>query len=718
MNLPKFERVALVAMMAMAGLSGCGDAPAPTQSTAPPASSAAPARINPLLNASSLQYQAPDFSAITDADYAPAFAEGMRVHAAEVRAIADSIDPPTFDNTLIALERSGALLTRVSKVFFNLTESNTNPAIQALQAELAPQLSAHQDSMLLDAKLFARIQAVHAGRAEVDAESQRLAQRYLDLFVRAGAELKPDAQARIRDINARLATLQTQFQNNLLKATTYDALVVTDRAELAGLDDAQVAQAAELARSRGLNGQWLLALTNTTRQPLLSALDNRAVRERLWKASAQRGMNSGETDNRPIAIELATLRGEKARLLKFPDWASYVLADQMAKTPQAVVTMLEGIVPQVRKNALAELSEIQKAIDADKGGFSAAPWDWEYYAERVRRARYDLDEAQVKPYFEFERVLNDGLFFTMNQTYGITLKARPDLPVYHPDVRAYEVFDSAGSSVGLFYGDWFAREGKRGGAWMDAFVDQSKLLEQKPVVVNVMNIGKAPNGKTLLSFDEVTTMFHEFGHALHGLFSDVTYPLLSGTNVPRDFVEFPSQFEEDWALDPKVLNNYAKHAETGEPIPAELLAKIRAAHGFNQGFDTMEYIAASLLDLRWHQLKADEVVIDADAFEARALKDAGVDLPQIPPRYRTGIFAHVFPGGYSAGYYAYLWSEVLAADAFAYTQSQGGLSRANGDAFRAAILSRGGTADPMALYVGFRGAEPSTDAFLKRRGLK
>ena len=707
-----------VAVSSAVFMGGCGKAPE-TGAEVPKAApvSQAASEENPFLAASVLQYQAPDFSKIKSEHFAPALTEGMRQHALEIVAIAESAEPANFENTMVAMERAGALLTRVSKVFFNLTESTTNDTIQALQADVAPKLAAHQDDILLNGRLFARVEAVYAERETLDPESKRLVERYFDQFVRAGAKLDAAAQARIRETNARQSTLVTQFQNNLLKAGKDDAVVVTDRAELAGISDADLASAAELAKSRGMDGKWVIGLTNTTRQPILSSLENRGLRQRVWESSANRGLKTGDTDSRAIVIELATLRAERAKLLGYDSWAAYVLADQMAKTPEAVSKLLVDMVPKVRQNAQGELAEIQKLIDAEKGGFKAQAWDWEFYAERVRQAKYQMDEAQIRPYFEFERVLKDGVFFTMKELYGITLTERLDLPVYAPDVRAFEVFDADGTSVGLFYADYFARESKRGGAWMDSFVDQTELLAQKPVVVNVLNINKAPSGPTLLSFDDVTTMFHEFGHGVHGLFSKVKYPQLSGTNVPRDFVEFPSQFEEDWAQNPRVIANYAKHYETGEAIAPELLAKVIKSRGFNQGFDTMEYIAAALLDLEWHSLKAGAQPTSVEAFEAAALKKYGVDMPTIPPRYRSTIFAHVFSGGYSAGYYAYMWSEVLAADAFAYMGTQGGLTRENGDKFRAAILSKGATQDPMGLYVDYRGAEPTGAALLARRGL-
>lgn len=705
-------RLVLIAAAALA-VGACTQPHAPPE---PMADTPTPA-ANPFDTPSTLPYEAPDFAAIRDAHFAPALARGIAEHLAEVRAIAADPAPPDFENTIVALERSGRMLQRVAKVFFNLTESNTNDTLQAVQAEFAPKLAAHQDDILLDPALYARVAAVHAERATLDPEARRLVERWHENFVRAGALLPPADQARIRQLNEEQSTLVTRFQENLLRATNEGAVVVDDPARLAGLSEAQLSAAAEAARSRGLEGKWLLALQNTTRQPITASLADRELRRQVWTASAQRGMG-GPADNRAIVTRLAALRAERARLLGYADHAGYALADQMAKTPEAVLAMLTELVPKVVANARAEAADLQQLIDAEGGGFALAPWDWEYYAEKLRAARHALDDAAIKPYFELERVLVDGVFFAMERQYGIRFRERRDLPVYHPDVRVYEVLEADGSPLGLFYADYYARDAKRGGAWMDTFVDQSELLGTRPVVVNVLNVAKPAAGQpTLLSFDEVTTLFHEMGHAVHGLFSAVRYPLLSGTNVPRDFVEFPSQFQEDWALDPVVLANYARHWQSGEPIPAELIAKIRAARGFNQGFDTLEYLGAALLDLAWHQLKPGETVADVQAFEDAVRARHGIDLAPVLPRYRSTYFAHVFPGGYSAGYYAYLWSEVLAADAFAWMGTQGGLTRANGQRFREAILARGGTEEAMPMYVAWRGAEPGTEAFLARRGI-
>jgi len=687
---------------------------------AAPADAAAINAGNPFFQPSALQDQAPDFTQIKDEHFAPAFEEGMKQHTAEIRAIADNTEPATFENTIVAMEKSGATLMRVASVFFSLASSNTNETIQAVQSDMAPKLAAHEDSIYLDPALFARVKSLYDTRNTLglDAESARLLERSYQAFVRAGAQLDDAGKARLREINGRESSLTTEFSNKLLAATNANAVVVDSVDQLKGFSEGDIAAAAEAAKARKLDGKWVITLQNTTRQPALVSLQDRALRERVWRASAERGAQA-ENDTRPIVLELAKIRAEKAALLGYPTWAAYVLDDQMAKTPEAAYKILTDLVPKVVANAQAEEADIAKLMAADGVAGPVQPWDWEYYAEKVRAERYALDNAQVKPYFELERVFNDGMVFAMGQLFGITLKARPDLPVYHPDVKAYEVFDADGTSVGLFYADYYARESKRGGAWMNAFVSQSELLNQKPVVVNVMNIAKPADGQpTLLSFDEVSTLFHEFGHALHGLFSKAKYPSLSGTAVSRDFVEFPSQFQEDWALDPKVLANYAKHYETGEPIPAELMEKVLAARGFNQGFDSLEYVASALLDLDWHTLTADQIPTDVEAFEKAALERHGVAMNAIPPRYKSTYFAHTFAGGYSAGYYAYLWAEVLAADAFAVMGERGGLTRENGEAFRKEILSVGNTRDTMESYRAYAGRDPQVDGLLKRRGLQ
>ncbi|OFI33477.1 M3 family metallopeptidase [Alteromonas lipolytica] len=677
-------------------------------------------QTNPLLTPSPLTYGAPNFDLIQDAHFMPAFEQGMAEQAAEIAAIANNPEPATFENTMIALETSGELLTRASRVFFNLVGTDSTPERREMQKALAPKLAAHRDNINLNSALFARIESLYNQRdsLNLDAESLRLLEQTYSGFVRAGATLNDADKDKIRKINEEHSSLTTQFSQNLLAETANIAVVVDDVAELAGLSDRQIKSLADAATAADHEGKYLISITNTTRQPILASLENRELRQRVWEASAYRAQ-SGEFDNTKIITRLAELRAQKAALLGFDNWASYGLDTQMAGTPKAVFDMLGSMVPAVVENVKKEAADIQQLIDADGKDFNVEPWDWAYYAEKVRQARYDLDESEVKEYFEFNRVLQDGVFFTMNRLFGIRFEPRPDLPVYHPDVKAYELFDVDGKSLAIFYADYFARKGKRGGAWMSSFVGQSKLLKQKPVVVNVMNIPKAPEGEpTLVSYDYVTTMFHELGHGLHGMFSDVTYPSLAGTSVSRDFVEFPSTFQEDWAAYPEVIANYAKHYQTGEPIPPELLDKVIRSRTFNMGFDTLEYMAAALLDMEWHTLSADEVPSDINAFEKAALAKHGADISYVPPRYKSAFFAHSMGGGYSAGYYAYMWSEILAADAFAYVQDTGGLTLENGMKYRKHILSVGNSRPPMESYKAFRGKEPTTDALLIRRGLK
>ncbi|MBY6210824.1 M3 family metallopeptidase [Microbulbifer agarilyticus] len=674
---------------------------------------------NPLLAASELQYQAPDFSRIKDEHFEPAFEQGMAEHLQEIEAIAKSSEPVTFNNTIVVMEEAGALLTRVSRVFFNLVGTDSNEARRALQSKMAPRLAAHSDSIYLNADLFARVESLYNQRValEMDPESERLLEVYYDNFVKAGAKLSAEQKDTLRALNEEHSTLTTQFSQNLLKLSKAIAVVVDDKAELEGLSDAQIKSAAAAAKAAGHEDKYLISITNTTRQPVLTSLKNRELRQRIWEASANRG-TSGELDNQPLVQRLVQIRAQKAGLLGYDNWAEYQLVNTMAEKPESVMNMLNSMVPAVVSNTKAEQAAIQAMIEKEGGDFDVQPWDWAYYAEKVRQAKYDLNENEVREYFEFNRVLHDGLFYTMNRLYGIRFEARPDLPVYHPDVQAFELFDHDGKSLAIFYADYFAREGKRGGAWMSAFVGQSGLLEQKPVVVNVMNIPKGPEGEpTLVSFDHVTTMFHELGHGIHGMFSDVRYPTLAGTSVSRDFVEFPSTFEEDWAATPEVLENYAFHYKTGERIPDELLAKVLKAKNFNMGFDTLEYMSAALLDMEWHSLPADSELQDVAKFEAKALEKHGVDLPAVPPRYKSTYFAHSIGGGYSAGYYAYMWSEILAADAFAYVKERGGLTRKNGDWYRKNILEVGNSRPPMESYKKFRGQEPTTDALLIRRGL-
>jgi peptidyl-dipeptidase Dcp len=682
---------------------------------------AAESAENPFFAPSPLPFNYPQFDRIRDEHFAPAFEAGMAQQLAEVRAIADNPEPPTFENTLVALEKSGQVLERAQIVFFALVAADTNDTRNRLRGEYAPRFAAHNDAILLDGKLFARIEALYQKRHELglDAEAVRLVERRYSDLVRAGAKLSAADKERLKAINAELASLSSQFSQNVLDEVNASAVVVEDVRELDGLTTAQVEAAAAEAKSRGLDGKYVLTLLNTTGQPVNSQLTSRALRRRVHEASVARGSRGGPYDNRAIVARTMKLRAERAALLGYPDYASYGLEDQTARTPAAVNDMLRRLAPAAVANARREAAELQALIDREGGGFSLAAWDWDFYSEKVRREKFAFDESQLKPYLELTNVLEKGVFHAANRLYGLTFRRRHDLPVYHPDVWVYEVFDADGKPLALFIADMYARSSKRGGAWMNDYVPQSRLLGLKPVVANHLNIPKPPPGEpTLLTWDEVTTAFHEFGHALHGMFSDVEYPYFSGTNVPRDFVEFPSQVNEMWADWPEVLRNYAVHYRTGEPMPQELLEKVVAAQKFNQGHATTEYLAAALLDQRWHQLAADAVP-DADGvleFEARALKEEGVDFAPVPPRYRTTYFSHIM-GGYQAGYYAYIWAEVLDADTQRWFEENGGLTRANGERFRQKLLSRGGSVDAMTLFRDFAGREPRIEPLLEKRGL-
>ena len=678
-------------------------------------------RSNPFLTASPLQYQAPPFDQIRDADYQPAIEEGIKQNLAEIDQIARQDSVPTFANTIEAMERSGQLLTRVAKVFFGIVQANTDDTLQQVQEEEAPRLAAFRDSIYLDPRLFRRIKTLYdqRGQAGVDPEQKFLIGKYYRDFVHAGALLADSDKARLRALNKEESSLTTDFQNQLLAATNNAAVVVEREAELLGSSDEDKAAAAEAAKERKLAGKWVLALRNTTQQPSLAFLRDRSLRERLLTASLTRASRGDSNDTRGLIQRLAELRAEKARLLGYPTYAAYGLYDQMARTPEHALKLMTDMVPAATAKARGEAAKMQELIDGQKGGFRLAPWDWQFYAEQVRQAEYALDEATIKPYFELDRVLHDGVFFAANRLYGLRFTERKDLPGYHPDVRVFEVFDADSSSIGLWYADYFARPSKSGGAWEDAFVDQNDLLGSHPVVYNVANFTKPAAGQpALLSFDDVSTMFHEFGHALHALLSKVRYPTLAGTNVPRDFVEFPSQFNEHWALEPTVFANYAKHHQTGQVMPADLVEKIKRSATFNQGYATTEYLAAALLDMAWHTLPAGAPKQPVDSFETRALARFQVDLPEVPPRYRTPYFAHIWGGGYSAGYYAYLWSEVLDHDAYYWFREHGGMTRANGQKFREMILSRGGMEDPAAMYRAFRGRDPKVEPLLEQRGLK
>jgi peptidyl-dipeptidase Dcp len=679
----------------------------------------AAAAANPFFTESPLPFHAPPFDKIKDSDYAPAIEEGMKNQLAEIDVIANNPAAPTFANTLEAMERSGALLTRVTKVFFNLTTANTSDTLQKIKADEVPKLAAHSDTIFLNAKLFARVKALYDSRdsLKLDPESHYLVERYFKAFVRAGALLSEADKETLRGLNQEEAKLTTKFEDDVLAETNNGAVVIDNKADLEGLSENDIAAAAERAKELKLEGKWVIALQNTTQQPALTFLKNRAVRERLFQASVSRGNHGGENDTRAIVARLAQLRPQRAKLLGYPDHATFTLDDQMAKTPQAAEQLLTGIVPAATAKIRNDAARMQKLIDGEKGGFTLGPADWEYYAEKVRKAEYDLDDSQIKPYFELEHVLHDGVFFAANKLYGITFKERKDLPVYQPDVRVFEVFDANGKSLALFYADYFQRSNKDGGAWQDSFVDQSGLLGAQPVVINVTNFTKPPAGQpALLSFDDVTTMFHEFGHALHAMFSNIRYPMLGG--VSRDFVEFPSQFNEHWALDPTVFANYAKHYQSGKPMPQALVDKIKRSRTFNQGYAVTEYVSAALLDMAWHSLPADAPLQDVNAFETSSLKRFQVDLPQVPPRYHTTYFSHIWDGGYSAGYYAYLWSEVLDDDAFYWFKEHGGLTRANGQRFRDLVLSKGGTQDVATTFRNFRGRDPIVEPLLEERGLK
>jgi len=676
---------------------------------------------NPLFEASSLPLEAPDFNTIEEEHFMPAFEKGMDEQLNEIEQIASNQDEPTFDNTILEMEKSGILLSRVSRIFYNLTSANTNDKIQQIQSEMAPKLAAHSDDILLNNDLFKRVETIYENRtaSDLDDASMKLLEDTYRDFVRAGARLSSEEQQRMRQINERMSELTTKFQENLLTMNRERAILVDSEEELAGLSTDRIAAAKEAAESRGHEGKYILSITNTTRVPVLSSLDNRELRKRVWEASANRGLGEdGGIDNRPIVLELAALRAERAELLGYSNYAAFALEPQTAQTPEAVLDMLTDLIPSVISNTSEEAELIAEKMKEDGLEGGPEPWDWEYYAEKVRQEQYDLDESEVRPYFELNRVLEDGVFYTMNRLFGISFEERSDLPVYHPEVRVFDVFDEDGSQIGLFYADYFTRDSKRGGAWMNSFVVQSELFDKKPVVVNVMNIPPPAEGEpALISFDNVTTMFHEMGHAMHGLLSDVTYPSQAGTSVPRDFVEFPSTAKEDWAILPEVLENYAVHYETGEKIPSELLDKVIAAKNFNQGFDTQEYLAATMLDLEWHLLGSDEIPSDVVEFEKQALAKYELDNKAIPPRYRSQYFSHIFSGGYSANYYAYIWSEILAADSFAFMMEQGGLSRESGDRYRDYILSRGGSLDAMELYRNYRGGEPEVRHLLIRRGL-
>jgi peptidyl-dipeptidase Dcp len=722
-------RIRTLVIATTIALSACSQSPEPANkdaSATPPAAAssaaaATPDSANPFFAQSTLPFQAPPFDKIKDSDFQPAIEEGMKQQLAEVEKIADQGDAPTFENTLVAMEKSGVLLDRVQHVFSALTSANTNDTLQKIEEEEAPKLAAHSDAIYLNPKLFQRIQTLYDQRDKLnlDPESARLLEVYYIDFVHAGAKLSDADKTKLKELNKEESTLSTQFTNKLLAATKAGALVVDDKAKLAGLSDADIAAAAQAAKERKLDGKYVIALQNTTQQPDLQTLTDRDTRQKLFEASWTRSEHKDDNDTRDIVGRIAEIRAQSAKLLGYPNYAAWKLDDQMAKTPDAAEKFMERLVPPAVARATLEAKDIQAVIDKEKGGFQAEAYDWNYYAEKVRKAKYDLDESQIKPYFELDNVLQNGVFYAANQLYGLTFKERKDIPVYHPDVHVYEVFDKDGTSMALFYTDYFKRDNKGGGAWMSNFVEQSKLFGTKPVIYNVANFSKPADGQpALLSFDDVVTMFHEFGHGLHGLFANQQYPKLSGTATARDFVEFPSQFNEHWATDPKVFANYAKNYKTGEPMPQALVEKIKKAKSFNQGYAMSELISAALLDMSWHMLPADAPKQDVDTFEANALKKAGFTLKQVPPRYRSSYFQHIWGNGYAAGYYAYLWTQMLADDGFQWFVEHGGMTRENGQIFRDKILSQGNTEELGKLYHDFRGKDPEIEPMLKNRGLK
>ena len=711
---------AAVSAPATAQTANAGDGPV---NSATPATEAQAG--NPLFVESPLPLHYPQFDKLKDEHFAPAFDAGMARNLAEIRKIASEKTAPTFENTILALEQSGKLLDNARRIFGNLNGTDTNDTRKQINNAYAPKFAAHRDAIMLDPQLFARVEAVYNQRNDLglDAEGVRLVEEYYDGFVRSGAKLGDADKARLKDINARLAALGTEFSNNVLDEVNDSAVLVDDRAELAGLSESQIATAAKAAADKGHEGKYLITLLNTTGQPILPQLDNRALRQRVHEASVARGSRGNEWDNTGIVAEVLKLRGERAKLLGYDTPADFVLADETAATVEAVNQMLGRLAPAAVANARREGEALQAMIDREQAAkgeptFKLEPWDWAYYTEKVRKAEYDFDDNQLKPYFEMKNVLENGVFFAATQLYGITFKERTDLPKYHPDTWTYDVFDKDGEQLSIFIFDPYARPSKRGGAWMNSYVGESELEGTLPVVANHQNIPKPPAGEpTLLTWDEVTTMFHEFGHALHGMFSDVKYPYFF-MNVPRDFVEFPSQVNEMWADWPSILANYAKHHETGEPLPQALLDKKMASATFNEGFATTEYLGAAMLDQYLHQLPQDRLP-SADqvmATEAAALESVGLDYAPVPPRYRTPYFSHIM-GGYAAAYYAYIWSEVLDANTVEWIKANGGLKRENGERLRSTLLSRGGAKDAKQLFVDFTGHEPKIEPLLKKRGL-
>ncbi|MGG8275442.1 peptidyl-dipeptidase Dcp [Klebsiella sp. 141198] len=675
---------------------------------------------NPFLHVSLLPYQAPHFDLIEDSHYRPAFDEGVRRQREEIAAIINNPAPADFDNTMVALEQSGQLLGRVTRVFFAMAGANTNPLIQQLDEQFSAELAELGNDIWLNEALYQRVKQVWQQRdaLSLDPESRRLLEVSWQRFQLAGAALAQEQKTALKALNTEEASLQSQFQQRLLAAVKSGGLVVDYQHQLDGLAADEIAAAADAARDKGLHDRWLLALTNTTQQPALQALADRQTRRNLFAAGWTRNQKGDANDTRELVLRLAEIRARKAELLGVADYASWSMADQMAKTPSEALAFMRRIAPAARRRAEQELADIQRVIDEEGGDFQATAWDWLYYGEQVRRAKFAIDEAQLKPYFALDRVLEDGVFWTASQLFGIRFVERFDIPLYHPDVRVWEIFDANGEGMALFYGDYFSRDSKSGGAWMDVFVEQSTLRAQRPVIYNVCNYQKPKaGGCALLSWDDVITLFHEFGHALHGLFANQRYASLSGTNTPRDFVEFPSQIYEHWAREPQVFAHYAKHYQTGDAMPDDLRDSMFRASTFNKGYDMSELLAAALLDMRWHSVTTQALPQDVDAFEQQSLREEQMDLAAVPPRYRSSYFSHIFGGGYAAGYYAYLWTQMLADDGYQWFVEQGGLTRENGQRFREAILSRGNSSDLDALYRDWRGHDPLIEPMLKNRGL-
>ncbi|HET7930316.1 MAG TPA: M3 family metallopeptidase [Rhodanobacteraceae bacterium] len=696
----------------------------------PAAAKAAPAAnttANPFYKASTLPFGAPDFSKIKDSDYVPAMTRGMQLQMQEVDKIANDPAAPTFDNTIVAMEKTGAMLTRVMNVFNLLAGADTNPTLEKISEEMAPKLAAHQDAIYLNAKLFARIQSLYNQRDQLklDPESARLLEVDYQAFVLNGAQLSKADQAKLKGYNEKLSSLSAKFSNTLLAAAKAGALVVDNVADLDGLSPGEIKAAAAAAKARGLKGKWVIPLQNTTQQPDLAVLKNRKIRHELYEHSINRANHGGKNDTRAIISEMAYVRAQKARLLGYPNYAAWKLQDQMAKTPAHVLQFLDQLTPAAVARSDAEAADRQAMIDKDqkalgKPSFKLQPWDWDFYGQQVKKAKYDVDASQVKPYFELHNVLVNGVFYAAHELYGLSFKQRTDIPTWEPDVLVYEVYNTDGKPLGLFYADYFKRDNKSGGAWMSDLVHPNTLLGQQPVIYNVANFAKPVAGQpALLSMDDVITMFHEFGHALHAFLSDTKYPTLSGTNTARDWVEFPSQFNEHWATYPQVFDHYAKDYKTGAPMPKELVAKLQKSRLFDKGYDMTELLEAALLDMSWHiQPASAPKVGDVEAFQKTALADDRILDQYVPPRYRSTYFLHIWGNGYAAGYYAYLWTQMLADDAYGWFEEHGGLTRANGDRFRKMILSRGNTEDLADMYKAWRGRAPNTDAMKKDRGLE